>query len=146
MTRTIRTLVALLATLLLPMAARAADDKPAADDKAAAEAKPAEAPKPVASALPSVLSKFNVTFYGYVNFDAYYDTTRSYDWSTGNTAEKDHTQKGNRGRTVFSASNSRFGFRVAAPEFQRMKASAQIETDFGQVFPVSGVSSDGKAV
>ena len=87
MTRLIRTTIALLAILLLPMVARAQTATPAADDKAAAdtakpadqapaaEAKPAEAPKPVAVPLPAVLSKFNVIFYGYVNFDALYDST-----------------------------------------------------------------------
>jgi hypothetical protein len=142
MTRNIRMLLALFAALLLPTAAWAADDKPA-DDKDAKPAEEVKPPPPAAPVLPSVLSKFNVTFYGYVNFDAYYETTRSYDLTPGNSAAKDHTVAGNRDRAMFSAANSRFGFRVAAPEFQTIKASALIEGDFGSMFPINGISQDG---
>lgn len=142
MTRVIRTMIALLAILLLPVAAHAADEKAAAEAaKPAEEAKPAEAPKPpapVPAQLPSVLSKLNVVFYGYVNFDALYDTTRSHNEGEGMDAiARPDTQAAKKGRTIFTARNSRFGFRVAAPEFQGMKASGVIETDFGREFSTS---------
>lgn len=151
MTRSIRRLL-VLTVLLGPAAAlaqAAADAKPAAAQAGPADAakplettpaapaveppKVAAAPAPVA--LPSVLSKFNVTFYGYVNFDALYDTTRSHNEGMGvGAVARPNTQAGEHGRTVITARNSRFGFRIAAPEFQRMKVSALIETDFGQMY------------
>ncbi len=141
MTRLIRTTIALLAIVLLPMVARAQTATPAAGDKpadAAAEAKPAEAPKPVTVPLPSVLSKFNVIFYGYVNFDALYDSTRSHNEGEGMDAiARPHTQAGKNSRVIFTGRNSRFGFRVNAPEYEGMKASANIEGDFDRDFSSS---------
>ncbi len=127
MTRTIRTMIALLAIMLVPATALAQ----AADAKPAEAAPAAEAPKPAAPATPPVLSKFNVSFYGYVNFDAIYDTTRSFTEGMGmNAVARPDTQAGENPRTIFTARNSRFGFRINAPEFEGIKASGNIETDF----------------
>lgn len=144
MTRTIRSFL-VLTVLLGPAAAlaqAAADAKPAdaaqpgpADAAKPLEAKPAPAPAPAPATLPPVLSRFNVTFYGYVNVDALYDTTRSHNEGMGNGAvAREGTQNGDKGRTIFTARNSRFGFRVAAPEYQGIKVSGLIETDFGQMY------------
>lgn len=143
MTRTFRTTL-LLSVLLGPAAAlaQAAADKPAdAQPGPADAAKPLEAaPAPAAApALPPVLTKLNLTLYGYVNLDAMYDTTRSYVESmvSGAVARK-NTQDGDHGRWVLTARNTRFGFRVAAPEYHQIKATALVEGDFDQTY--SGAS------
>lgn len=137
MTASIRSSLAVLALLLAPAAGRA-QSTPAAEPAAPttapsqAEAKPTpppEAPKPPPP--PAVTSKLNVSFYGFVQFDGIHDSTRSFDegMGMGRIARPD-TMAGENGRTIMTARNTRFGFRITAPEYQGLKLSGQIETDF----------------
>ncbi|HYD39611.1 MAG TPA: hypothetical protein VEB43_02185 [Anaeromyxobacter sp.] len=137
MTASIRSSLAVLALLLAPAAGRA-QTTPAAEPAAPttapsqAEAKPTpppEAPRPPPP--PSVTSKFNVSFYGFVILDVIHDSTRSFDIGMGSGAiARAGTLAGDNGRTIVTARESRFGFRINAPEYQGMKLTGQLEADF----------------
>ena len=128
--------LALLAAALLPCLARAQATNPPADAAAqpaapAAEPAPAPAPPPK-PAKPPVTSSFATTFYGFVEFDISYDTTQSYQEGIGSnpSTARPETAQSKHGRTIFTGRNSRFGFRIAAPEYNGIKVTGVIEADF----------------
>jgi hypothetical protein len=97
----------------------------------------------VAGDSPSlVLGKWSTTFYGFAETDVIYDSTQSFNDLAGNaqvqraslTAAQQNdglnTYAGNHGRTQFSVRNTRFGFRIRAPEFSGVRVSGMLETDF----------------
>ena len=91
---------------------------------------PAPAPGPAAAVL-SVLSKFNTSFSGFIELDAIADSTQSFTDVAGNAAiARGDTYAGNHGRLTLGVRNSRVAFKVAAPEFQGLRASATLEMDF----------------
>ncbi|HEY5284281.1 MAG TPA: hypothetical protein VIM14_15930 [Polyangia bacterium] len=117
---------------------------------AVASAPPQEMPAPVAKQtvglapldnLPApVKGKWSPILYGFLAFDMVHDSTQSF--STGSPGylliAKKGTFAGDHGRTVFDARGSRFGFRLAAPEMDGMKATAVIEADFvGNQLPMN---------
>jgi hypothetical protein len=153
-----------------PAADKPAADKPAADKPAVpatpAPAQPAPAPAPAPAATPPaaaapaspaespvVKSKWNTSFYGFLQFDAIHDSTESFGSNDvpGNGAiarpgagpafgpnyAMDH------GRTGFFGRNSRFGFKMVSPESEGVKATGVLEADFAGNQPGIGIGANG---
>jgi hypothetical protein len=115
-----------------------------------------EEPKPVATTLPPITppkveqkkkdppppahAKFDATLYGFVEFDAIEDSTQGLSDLAGNASlGRQNTYAGDHPQTTYGARNSRFGIKLAAPEYEGIKASAQLEMDFNGNQP-SGIS------
>lgn len=78
-----------------------------------------------------VVSKFATTFYGFLEGEFIHDDTRSYTEIPGSGAIiRPGVTNSDLGRTLFSVRNSRLGFRLAAPTWQGIRASAFVENDF----------------
>lgn len=94
----------------------------------------AEAAKPAAKpAAPAVTNKWNASLYGFIELDTIHDSTQSFNDLAGNGAvarPKAYGGTGSHERVIFSPRNSRFGLKVGAPEYEGMKASAVLESDF----------------
>ncbi len=70
-------------------------------------------------------------FYGFVEADMIYDTTQSFDDLAGNAnIARKGTYAGDNSRFTFGARNSRIGFKLAAPDYHDVHASAVLEMDF----------------
>lgn len=91
---------------------------------------PAPAPQPVMN------TKWKTTLYGFVEMGVVYDSTKSFTdgfqnntivHPTFNAASVDAYENK---RLQFNVKNSRVGFNFAAPEYESIKATAQIEADF----------------
>lgn len=91
--------------------------------------------------------KWNPTLYGFIDVAAFHDSTQSYAIaSPGYIAiARPETPAGRHGRTVLDARGTRFGFRLAAPEYSGIKATGVMEADFlGSQLPVNyGTSATG---
>jgi hypothetical protein len=136
-------LVAAAASAQVTPPAAAPADQPAPPPESVEAPKPRPAPPeppPAASALATSSNKFQMSIYGFAKLDTIVDDTQSLNEVPGNMRIDryhpglDCTPQGcgtSHGRTMFTARDSRFGFKVAAPEWEGMKASAQIEADFG---------------
>lgn len=80
---------------------------------------------------PPVHAKWDATLYGFAELDMITDSTQGFGELAGGAAiARPNTYAGDHGQTTFTPRNSRIGFKVAAPEYQGMKASAQLEMDF----------------
>src|SRR5579872_2814563 len=121
-------------------AAPPADAPPAVPPPAPSAAPaPAPEPPPPPAAKPATpastagsVNKFDLQVYGFAELDTWHDNVLNAGEGVGNSViGKTGTQNGDNGRWVWTARNSRFGFRVKAPEWEGTKASANIETDFG---------------
>ncbi|TMQ07749.1 MAG: hypothetical protein E6J90_33940 [Deltaproteobacteria bacterium] len=78
-----------------------------------------------------VVSKLKTTLYGYLEGNFKYDSTQTCLEFCGSTqVQRPGTYRGNHGRTVFSARDSRLGIRLAAPEEHGIRVSGVLETDF----------------
>jgi hypothetical protein len=95
-----------------------------------------------------VLGKWATSFYGFTEADTIYDTTESFNEVQGNTPVQRASANGtryaaNNDRLQFDVRNSRFGFRLKAPEFNSIRASGVLEMDFfgGSVNNGSGLGS-----
>jgi hypothetical protein len=87
------------------------------------------------------LSKFKLTFYGFLELDAMYDSTQSFGEAVGATlVARDDSYAAEHSRLQFSARNSRFGVRINAPELGDIKTSGVLEMDFFGV-QAPGISS-----
>ncbi len=92
-----------------------------------APAAPAPAPAPAAASD----NKWLPTFYGFVEADMIYDSTQSFDDLAGNASiARKGSYAGDNSRFTFGARNSRIGFKLAAPEYHEVRASAVLEMDF----------------
>jgi hypothetical protein len=92
---------------------------------ALAEAPPSE-PEP-----PPVRSKWAASLYGFVELDSIWDSSQSFNDLAGNSnIARPGTYAADHGRMTFGARNSRLGFKLAAPDFHGMHASAIAEMDF----------------
>jgi hypothetical protein len=70
-------------------------------------------------------------FFGWVEADAIYDTTQSFaDTVLNQNIARPHTIAGDNPRFQGSVRDSRIGYKVAAPTFESVKASALVEADF----------------
>lgn len=82
-------------------------------------------------ATTAVVGKLKTTLYGYIEGNFKYDTTQTCLEFCGNTqVQRPGTYRGNHGRTIFSARDSRLGIRIAAPEEHGIRVSGVLETDF----------------
>jgi hypothetical protein len=78
-----------------------------------------------------VIAKLKTTLYGYIEGNFKYDSTQTCLEFCGNAqVQRPGTYRGNHGRTVFSARDSRLGIRLAAPEEHGLRVSGVLETDF----------------
>ncbi|WP_394828573.1 hypothetical protein [Pendulispora albinea] len=76
-------------------------------------------------------SPWKISIYGFAEFDVMNDSTRSYsDVAQSNVIARDETLAGQKGRTQFTARNSRFGFKMESPAYAGITALAVIEGDF----------------
>ena len=85
-----------------------------------------------------VAARFALTMYGFIQANAIYDTTESFAEQIGNGVVARATSYGGaHDRFQLSARHTRFGFRLKAPEFHGVRATAQFEMDFlGTQLPV----------
>jgi hypothetical protein len=80
--------------------------------------------------------QWSLTFYGIIEADYIYDTTRSYDDRLGaDLVARTDTYDGNHPRSQFSIRNSRLGLKLQAPLQEAVKASAVLEADFANPKP-----------
>jgi hypothetical protein len=78
-----------------------------------------------------VVSKLKTTLYGYLEGNYKYDSTQTCLEFCGNSqVQRPGTYRGNHGRTIFSARDSRLGIRIAAPAEHGIRVSGVLETDF----------------
>jgi hypothetical protein len=78
-----------------------------------------------------MVSRFSATLYGFVEFYGIWDSTESLSDVPGNAQiKRDGTYAGDHGRFTMGVRNSRIGFRLRAPEWHRIRASALLEMDF----------------
>ena len=103
-------------------------------------------PAPLDSEIVAVKGKWNPTLYGFVELDMIRDSTQSL---TGVSPgylplARPGTYASQYGRTIFDVRGSRFGFRLAAPETDGIKATALIEADFlGNQLPTAYPAGPG---
>ncbi len=78
-----------------------------------------------------MLGRWSTTLYGFVEADHIFDTTESFNDLAGNTqVARTGTYQSNNHRFMFGVRNSRIGFRLRAPEYHHVRASAMLEMDF----------------
>jgi hypothetical protein len=105
------------------------------------ESPPAPTPSPAAKTPPPApLSSgepgWQMGFYGWVELDTIYDTTQSFSETVLNqNISRPNTIAGDNPRYQATPKDSRIGYKVAAPAFGDLKASAQMEADFFGVVP-----------
>ncbi|MDP8999963.1 MAG: hypothetical protein M3O46_07620, partial [Myxococcota bacterium] len=76
-------------------------------------------------------AKWKAQIYGFAEFDAVNDSTRSFnDSQSVNQIARDTAYAGQVGRTQFTARNSRLGVKVTAPKFEGLKTTGVVEVDF----------------
>lgn len=101
-------------------------------------------PPPAPSVSSPVTTKFGAQFYGFVEADSIWDSTQTFNDLAGNAAiQRDGTFGAHRGRTTFSARNSRIGFKLKGPETQTVHSSGIVEGDFLGNQPQSSPSPTG---
>ena len=84
-----------------------------------------------ADATTLVFAKLKATLYGYLEGNFKYDSTQTCLEFCGSTqVQRPDTYRGNHGRSIFSARDSRLGIRLAAPEEHGIRVSGVLETDF----------------
>jgi hypothetical protein len=90
-----------------------------------------------------VMGKWATTLYGFAEADYILDSTQSFNDLAGNSlVAYPGSYAGEQGRTQFSIRNSRIGFRMKAPEYAGIRASAMAEMDFlGTQLPVNATNS-----
>ena len=80
----------------------------------------------------AMFGKFKVTFLNFIEFDAFHDTTQSFqDSFGGNTPiQLSNTYAGTHGRTNFTARNTQIGLAIDGPELWGMTAGGHCRLDF----------------
>lgn len=78
-----------------------------------------------------VVAKLKTTLYGYLETNFKYDSTQScVEFCGSSQIQRPGNYRGEHGRTIFSARDSRLGIRLAAPEEHGIRVSGVLETDF----------------
>jgi hypothetical protein len=78
-----------------------------------------------------VVGRLKTTLYGYLEGNYKYDSTQScVEFCGSSQIQRSGTYRGDHGRTIFSARDSRLGLRFAAPEEHGIRVSGVLETDF----------------
>jgi hypothetical protein len=92
---------------------------------------PPPPPAPAAPAPSPVLTKFQGTLYGFAEFDGIWDSTQTFNDTTGNGAiARQGSFAANHARMQFGMRNSRFGYKLKGPETETIKSSGMVEVDF----------------
>jgi hypothetical protein len=102
--------------------------------------KDAPPPPPGPSSPPLLAGEpgWQMGFFGWLELDALYDTTQSFTESVlDNTIARPHTIAGDNPRFQGTAKDSRIGYKVVAPPFEGMRASAFMEADFFGIIPTT---------
>ncbi|WP_394844808.1 hypothetical protein LZC95_48150 [Pendulispora brunnea] len=87
-------------------------------------------------------NQWKISIYGFIEFDMIHDSTRSYTDVAGSTViRREDVLAGEKGRTTFSARNSRLGFRMESPKFHGIRPSAVLEFDFRGNQPAEATES-----
>lgn len=98
-----------------------------------------QAPAPTAAAdegLTAHINGWSVNLYGYAALNVMHDSTQSFPAAAGNVIlQRVGTFRGNHNQLQFTARDSRIGLRISAPKTEFLKASANLETDFGSTQP-----------
>jgi hypothetical protein len=104
----------------------AAPSQEPASDKAA----------PPGEALTFKTNGWSFGVYGFAALNVMHDSTQSFGPAAGNTVlSRVGTFKGNNDQLQITARDSRFGFKIGAPEMSGIKASAVMEADFSGTQP-----------
>src|SRR3954468_21831863 len=78
-----------------------------------------------------VLGRLRTTLYGYLEGNYKYDSTQScVEFCGSSQIQRPGTYRGDHGRAIFSARDSRLGLRFSAPEEHGIRVSGVLETDF----------------
>ncbi len=78
-----------------------------------------------------ILGRFSTTLYGFLEADNIFDTTQSFNDQAANAnIARPGTYASTHPRYTMAVRNSRFGFRMRAPEWHSIRASAMVEMDF----------------
>jgi hypothetical protein len=145
MTYRSRTLIAGVALLVAP-AAHAQDDEVPADthtpkrvamaEPSTAAAEPSRPPSSPAEPLTFVSNGWSFGVFGFAALNIMHDSTQSFGPSAGNTVvQRVGTIRGNNDQFQLTARDSRFGFKIGAPEAGHIRASAVLEADFSGTLP-----------
>ena len=78
----------------------------------------------------AMFGKTKVTLINFIEFDAFHDSTQSFQDSYGGAIARSNVYAGQHGRTNFLARNTQFGLQVDGPEFDGMKPSGHCRMDF----------------
>jgi hypothetical protein len=138
-----------LVAIAIFLAARVASSQPQDATRETVAGRPAEPASPANSPTPAtegpstavnpvspLSGRWQTTIYGFAELDVMHDTTQSFGPASNNAMlARPGTYAAAHGRTQIAANNSQFGFKFAAPEFQRMRARGQVEADFFGVLP-----------
>jgi hypothetical protein len=82
------------------------------------------------------INDWSLGLYGFAALNVMHDSTQSFGPAAGNARlERVGTFKGNNNQLQFTARDSRFGLKVAAPTTEWVKASAVMEADFSGTQP-----------
>jgi hypothetical protein len=101
-----------------------------------AEADPATSGE-TSAGITAKVGDWALTLYGYASLNAMHDSTQSFSTAAGNSViARRGTFRGNYDQMQFSVADSRVGLRVAVPPHGRVKASANLEMDFGALQPM----------
>jgi hypothetical protein len=93
--------------------------------------KPAEAPADKHADKPMVTTKWDANLYGFVEADSILDSTQGLSDVVGSSSiAHPNTYAANHPQMIFSARNSRIGLKLGAPDYNGIKATAQLEMDF----------------
>src|SRR5262245_60108503 len=90
----------------------------------------AQTPAASTSGPTPLMAKWSTSLYGFVEMDAISDSTESYNETAANGAiSRPGTYPSGHRRLMFAVRNSRLGFRLGAPEYAGIRASAVLEAD-----------------
>ncbi len=86
---------------------------------------------PPATSSGKLSTKFDATFYGFIELDSMYDSTQSFsDSAGGSSIARPGSYANGNGRTTFGVRNSRLGFKLTGPGTESLKTSGIFEMDF----------------
>ena len=120
-----------IAALCLIPAHVFAQETPPQPELPVAEVAPVTTPAPAPASKSPVTSKWDSTFYGFIEADTIFDSTQGYNDAPGNTLIPGSTTfGGQKPKMQFSIRNSRIGYKIAAPEYNGLKLSGIAEMDF----------------
>jgi len=128
-----RTMSIVSAVLVTCTSSTAAWAQPPPPEPAAEKAHPDAAPVPqifLKEPASAMFGKSKVTVINFIEFDAFHDSTQSFQDSYGGAIVRSNVYGGQHARTNFLARNTQFGLQVDGPEFWGMKPAGHCRMDF----------------